>query len=180
MNSGLRFLEKLLRSFTRWELDFKFGEKLIIDHLNRFEKKGVTWDSFGSFEKVVRMRLMSDFIVETFGETLSSLMEAQFVVFNQTPGPECAEYFLCQICAKANQTESYSGLQKYAAKGMSLVTAWSWGLDKHLNTLDLYNAVFEGTNKQNCDEKYGQNVSDDCKIFSWMQKEKEERVHSEL
>lgn len=123
---------------------------------------------------------MSQFIIETFGETMGALVEAQYVVFNKTPGPECAEFFLCQITAKANETESYSGLQKYAAKAMSLVSAWSWGLDKQINTLNMYNAVFNGTNKENCDEKYGQNVNDACRIFPWMHLDTGEHVHSEL
>ncbi len=178
--SGLRFMEKLLRSFTRWDLDFKFGEELIVDHLRRFEKKGVTWDTFGFIEKETRIGLMSDFLIETFGETLRALVEAQYAVFNKVPGPECAEFFLCHINAKANQTESFSGLQKYGAKAMSLVSAWSWGLDKQIDTLNLYNAVFEGTSQKNCEEKYGQNINDACKIFPWINLEKEERVHSEL
>jgi len=172
-------LEKFLRSFTQWEVDLKYTEQLIIEHLKRFEKKDVTWKNFGLIEKERRVELMSDFLVETFGETLGHFVDAQNAVFNIEKNPICSEFYVCQICAKANRTEEYSPLQKYSARAMGFVFAWTWGLDKQIDTLKLYDAVLTGNEQRSCHNRYGKMGGVSCILYPWMM-ENDQEMHTEL
>jgi len=147
-------MEKFLHFFTSWKLDQIFGEQLVINHFQYFEKRGISWDVLVAMESEQRIELMKKNLVKIFGEPLDSLIEAQHNIFSRDLGVGCAEYYLCQINAKVNQVGIKTELQKYASRVLSLFFARAWGLCAKMDTLKLYRAIFEGTEEQICFKKY--------------------------
>ncbi len=160
MLEGLKFIERVVHTFTSWKVDFRMCERNIKSHLTEFEKEGATWDQFNKLTKPQRIEIMSRFLNNSFGEQgiaklklnlqghlifswiylqdcfiefplVDMLWTSNMLVLNGTEGSNCSELFLCHINSRIVETKG-TELQKGVTKGLSLISAWVWGgLDGH-------------------------------------------------
>ena len=65
---GLKFIERVVHTFTAWKVDFRMWERNIKSHLAEFEKEGATWDQFKRLTKPQRIEIMARFLNNSFGE----------------------------------------------------------------------------------------------------------------
>ena len=65
---GLKFIEKIIRTFTAWKVDFRQLERNLKSHLAEFEKEGTTWEDFKTLDKKQKVEVMSSFIEKSLGE----------------------------------------------------------------------------------------------------------------
>lgn len=147
IQSGSRLAEKVITTFTAWDVDVKEHEKTMAEFVRSFEETYVPWSDFVNLAEQEKTEIMQQFITENLVEPSGLIWVAHLqMVMN----PKCAEAIVCRI----NSGVAGNKLKTSITRGLSVLATWAWSLEGKVDFQKAYPLIW-AENCKNFDETCG-------------------------